>query len=366
MSTDSAVTVDLDRPRGDRRDAPASAQLVRHRGASPLLADAVLGLDDEPECRAVVLCSEGKNFCAGADLSGSDLLDHTARLYHAGGAHLLEPRSRSSPRCRARPSAAASGSRSRPTSASRPPRPASRCNFARLGFHQGFGISVTLPAVVGQQRALELMYTGGSTCAARRRIASVSPTASSPADELRAAARGVRDGDRDIGAAGLARRSARPCAATSPSACARATAREKQRAAASARHRRLPRGRRGDRRAAAAELHGPVAVTEARADRDRPATRSPRWAAVALPGLTAPFRAELDRRRAVEHHRAHDRRRRTRARGAPPTAAQRAPDRARHGPRAPHHPALGADAAFPSRTRSRTARTPTSSARRST
>jgi enoyl-CoA hydratase/carnithine racemase len=33
------------------------------------------------------------------------------------------------------------------------------CNFAKLGFHQGFGVSVTLPAVVGQQRALELMYT---------------------------------------------------------------------------------------------------------------------------------------------------------------------------------------------------------------
>ena len=31
------------------------------------LAEAVLGLDDEPSCRAIVLCSEGKNFCAGAD-----------------------------------------------------------------------------------------------------------------------------------------------------------------------------------------------------------------------------------------------------------------------------------------------------------
>src|SRR5262249_50295057 len=29
------------------------------------------------------------------------------------------------------------------------------------GFHQGFGLSVTLPAVVGHQRALELLYTGG-------------------------------------------------------------------------------------------------------------------------------------------------------------------------------------------------------------
>jgi 2-(1,2-epoxy-1,2-dihydrophenyl)acetyl-CoA isomerase len=33
-------------------------------------------------------------------------------------------------------------------------------NFARLGFHHGFGLSVTLPAIVGQQRALEMLYTG--------------------------------------------------------------------------------------------------------------------------------------------------------------------------------------------------------------
>src|SRR6185295_18257851 len=33
-------------------------------------------------------------------------------------------------------------------------------NFARLGFHHGFGLTVTLPRVVGQQRALELLYTG--------------------------------------------------------------------------------------------------------------------------------------------------------------------------------------------------------------
>jgi enoyl-CoA hydratase/carnithine racemase len=33
-------------------------------------------------------------------------------------------------------------------------------NFARLGFHHGFALTVTLPALVGQQRALELLYTG--------------------------------------------------------------------------------------------------------------------------------------------------------------------------------------------------------------
>jgi enoyl-CoA hydratase/carnithine racemase len=33
-------------------------------------------------------------------------------------------------------------------------------NFARLGFHHGFGMTVTLPAVVGSQTALELLITG--------------------------------------------------------------------------------------------------------------------------------------------------------------------------------------------------------------
>jgi enoyl-CoA hydratase/carnithine racemase len=33
-------------------------------------------------------------------------------------------------------------------------------NFARLGFHHGFGLSVTLPDLVGPQAAMDLLYTG--------------------------------------------------------------------------------------------------------------------------------------------------------------------------------------------------------------
>jgi len=33
-------------------------------------------------------------------------------------------------------------------------------NFARLGFHHGFGLTVTLPDAVGQQAAASLLYTG--------------------------------------------------------------------------------------------------------------------------------------------------------------------------------------------------------------
>ena len=122
------------------------------------LADAILGLDDEPECRAVVLCSEGRNFCAGADLKGSDLLDATTTLYEQA-ARLFSNRK---PIVAAVQGAAVGGGLGLSLAADfRVASPETRftCNFAKLGFHQGFGISATLPAVVGQQRALELMYT---------------------------------------------------------------------------------------------------------------------------------------------------------------------------------------------------------------
>ncbi len=157
MSTDPAVTVDL-----DHHVATVEIHRPPHNwfdiDVITLLADSVLGLDDEPECRAVVLCSEGKNFCAGADLSGSDLLDSTDRLYQEA-ARIFANRK---PIVAAVQGAAVGGGLGLALSADfRVASPESRfsCNFARLGFHQGFGISVTLPAVVGQQRALELMYT---------------------------------------------------------------------------------------------------------------------------------------------------------------------------------------------------------------
>ena len=33
-------------------------------------------------------------------------------------------------------------------------------NFARLGLHHGFGLTVTLPLIVGQQHARRMLYTG--------------------------------------------------------------------------------------------------------------------------------------------------------------------------------------------------------------
>jgi len=123
------------------------------------LADAYERLDQDPACRAIVLCSEGRHFCAGAQLGGGEGPRETERLY----AQAVRIFSAQTPVVAAVQGAAIGGGLGVALSADfRVAGPEARfaANFARLGFHQGFGITVTLPAVVGQQAALDLLYTG--------------------------------------------------------------------------------------------------------------------------------------------------------------------------------------------------------------
>lgn len=109
---------------------------------------------------AIVLCAQGKHFCAGADFtrpaedlgSAGDRYTHAVRLF----------RSRK-PVVAAVHGAAIGGGLGLALSADfRVASPSSRfaANFSRLGFHPGFGITATLPPVVGQQKALEWLLTG--------------------------------------------------------------------------------------------------------------------------------------------------------------------------------------------------------------
>lgn len=133
------------------------------------LADAFEALDADPRCRAIVLCSEGKNFCAGAQLGGgaSEALiqrppegaERPPHLYDEG-VRLFATRT---PVVAAIQGAAVGGGLGlalMPDFRIAAPEARFTANFARLGFHHGFGLSVTLPALVGQQRALEILYTG--------------------------------------------------------------------------------------------------------------------------------------------------------------------------------------------------------------
>ena len=160
------------------------------------LADAYEWAEAEAGARAIVLCSAGKHFSAGADFTGrsgrprpAGAGEGAAELY-AQAARLFQARL---PVVAAVQGAAVGGGLGLACSADfRVASPAARfwANFARLGLHHGFGLSVTLPAIVGQQHATVMLYTGrrvGGDEAARLGLADL---LADPA-ELRAAAHGL-------------------------------------------------------------------------------------------------------------------------------------------------------------------------------
>ncbi len=109
-------------------------------------------------CRAIVLTSEGKNFCAGLDF-GANAGQDIAELYGAARRLFEAPL----PVVAAVRGSAVGGGCGLALSADfRFATAKSRfsANFSRLGFHHGFALTVTLPAVVGQQRAADLLFTG--------------------------------------------------------------------------------------------------------------------------------------------------------------------------------------------------------------
>ena len=131
-------------------------------GLAKGIADALETLDGDLQCRAIVLASSGKHFCAGARLraDASDVPTGVANPLYAQVARMVTG---SIPIVAAVQGAAIGAGLGLALIADfRVALPQARfgATFARLGFHPGFGISATLPPVVGEQRALEMMYTG--------------------------------------------------------------------------------------------------------------------------------------------------------------------------------------------------------------
>lgn len=126
------------------------------------LASVLEQLDRDIECRAVVLGSVGKSFCAGADFSG--IVDgkpgpDSAALY-ANAMRLF--RTRKPIVAAIQGAAVGAGAGLALVADFRIVSPSSRfcVNFNRLGFHPGFGLSLTLPRLVGVQAAARLFYMG--------------------------------------------------------------------------------------------------------------------------------------------------------------------------------------------------------------
>ena len=142
------VFLEIHRPPDNYFDA----ELIRD------LADHLERLEEHAECRAIVLASEGRNFCAGA-LLGSVPPPDPARIY--GEAVRLFAGTK--PIVAAVQGAAVGGGLGLALMADfRVASAESRfsANFSRLGYFPGFGLTGLLPRLVGEQAALELLYTG--------------------------------------------------------------------------------------------------------------------------------------------------------------------------------------------------------------
>lgn len=137
------------------------------------IADAFKEADDDDECRAIVLCSEGKHFCAGANFgSGKDDDDsgsadfteegfrNTTGILYRNAARLF---ANTKPIVGAIQGAAIGGGLGLalvPDFRVACPEARFAANFVKLGIHQGFGISVTLPRLIGEQAAAMMLLTG--------------------------------------------------------------------------------------------------------------------------------------------------------------------------------------------------------------
>ena len=151
------------------------------------LAGAFESFDEDIHIRAVVLAAQGKAFCAGANFSDGSTLDAQGRRPNEPGpgvAPLYVEGNRlfrtKKPIIAAVHGAAVGGGLGLAMVADfRVACPEARfcANFTRLGFHPGFGLTVTLPAVIGQTKAALMFYTS-------RRIAGEEAYAMGLADML--------------------------------------------------------------------------------------------------------------------------------------------------------------------------------------
>lgn len=152
---DHVATVEIQRPPNNFFDT----DLIRS------LADAFEALDAEHDCRASVLAAQGKHFCAGANFhtgqaerdlrnveSGNPLYAEAVRLFAC-----------KKPIVGAIQGAAIGGGFGLalvPDFRVVCPQTRFSANFTKLGFHPGFGLTYTLPRLIGEQRANLMFYTG--------------------------------------------------------------------------------------------------------------------------------------------------------------------------------------------------------------
>ena len=129
------------------------------------LADRYQTIDADPRARAIVLCSEGSAFCAGANFAaraqwGEERLENQAGVLYEEAVRLFRAKT---PVIAAVQGAAVGGGLGLALSADfRVAAPQARfsANFVRLGLHPGFGLTHTLARAIGRANAELMLLTG--------------------------------------------------------------------------------------------------------------------------------------------------------------------------------------------------------------
>jgi enoyl-CoA hydratase/carnithine racemase len=135
------------------------------------IADAFDALDSDPGCRAIVLAAQGKAFCAGANFGDGQQLTRdglrpgekdtiaTAGHLYIQAIRLFESKK---PIIGAIHGAAVGGGLGLalvPDFRVTCPEARFSANFTRLGFHPGFGLTTTLPELIGKNNAALMFLT---------------------------------------------------------------------------------------------------------------------------------------------------------------------------------------------------------------
>lgn len=123
------------------------------------IADSFELLDETDACRVVLLASEGKHFCAGANFGTEGGEPDVKPLYKQAERVFATCK----PVVAAVQGAAVGGGLGVSLVADfRVVSPETRfaANFVKLGIHPGFGLTYTLPQLIGQQKANMMFFTG--------------------------------------------------------------------------------------------------------------------------------------------------------------------------------------------------------------
>ncbi len=127
------------------------------------LATALEAIDAEPDIRAIVLSSEGKSFCAGADLANradeAGINNRDSNPLYAEAVRLFSTRTPIVAAIQGPAVGAGLGLALVADFRIASPEARFAANFTKLGFHPGFGLTHTLPRLIGGQNASLMFLT---------------------------------------------------------------------------------------------------------------------------------------------------------------------------------------------------------------